>query len=306
LLMHPDIERAAEIIRRGGLVAFPTETVYGLGANALDPAAVERIFEAKGRPASSPLIVHVATVEMARTLVREWPDAAEKLARRFWPGPLTLVLPKQPTVPSRVTAGLDTVGVRIPAHPVALDLLRTSGVPIAAPSANRFTEVSPTTAQHVRDSLGGAVDWIIDAGPAEVGIESAVLALTNADKPRLLRPGILSRGEIEAVIGPVLLSDSNQVHMSPGLHPRHYSPRTPVVLGNSPGPGIAHIWWRNEPESGRAIRMPADARAYAKRLYEVMHMLDREGWKLIAIEPVPEEEEWTGVRDRLERAAGGN
>ena len=194
--------RAAELIRAGELVAFPTETVYGLGANALDPAAIEKIYVAKGRPPESPLIVHVSSIEMARGLVREWPEHAEKLARKFWPGPLTLVLPKQPHVPDRLTAGLDTVGIRMPAHPIALELIRESGVPIAAPSANRFTELSPTTAQHVRDGLGDRVAMILDGGRTTVGIESTVLSLAGPDAV-LLRPGMVTQQEIEAVIGPV-------------------------------------------------------------------------------------------------------
>src|SRR5580658_2993503 len=164
------LSNAAELIRAGELVAFPTETVYGLGANALDPGATEKIYTAKGRPPSSPLIVHVSSIEMAKELVREWPESAEKLARIFWPGPLTLVLPKKPHVPDRLTAGLDTVGIRMPAHPIAQALIREAGVPIAAPSANRFTELSPTTAQHVRDSLGTHIAMILDGGPATVGI----------------------------------------------------------------------------------------------------------------------------------------
>ena len=228
------IEQAAELLRHGKLVAFPTETVYGIGANALDEAAVRRIFEVKGRPSTSPLIVHVDSLEMARRVVAVWPTAAETLARRFWPGPLTLVLPKQPTVPDVVTAGLPTVGVRAPAHPVALELIRRSGVPVAAPSANRFTELSPTTAEHVRRSLGGSVDLILDGGPAQVGIESTVLSLAGA-QPVLLRPGMVSPAQIEELIGPVTLGgriedQSASAHASPGLHRRHYSPRTPLLL----------------------------------------------------------------------------
>ncbi len=219
------------MIRAGELVAFPTETVYGLGANALDAAAIEKIYAAKGRPANSPLIVHVSSIEMARGLVREWPETAEKLARKFWPGPLTLVLPKQPHVPDRLTAGLDTVGVRMPANPMAQELIREAGVPIAAPSANPFTELSPTTAQHVRDGLGNRVAMVLDGGRTTVGIESAVLSLSGSGAV-LLRPGMISRHDIEEVIGPVsaLESVTEGAHVSPGLHARHYSPRTPLIL----------------------------------------------------------------------------
>jgi L-threonylcarbamoyladenylate synthase len=198
----PALERAAALIRGGGLVAFPTETVYGLGANAFDAAAVARIFTAKGRPRQSPLIVHVDSIEMARTLVLEWPDTADRLARRYWPGPLTLVLPKRPSIPDIVTAGLATVGLRVPSHPLALALIRAAGVPIAAPSANPFTGLSPTTAEHVRQSLGDAVDLVLDGGPAMVGIESTVLSLAGAE-PLLLRPGVIPLPEIESLIGPV-------------------------------------------------------------------------------------------------------
>jgi len=192
--MSPDprVAHAAELIRAGRLVAFPTETVYGLGANALDAAAVERIFAAKGRPRTSPLIVHVDSVEMARSLAAEWPDGAETLARHYWPGPLTLVVPKLSRIPDIVTAGLPTVGLRVPASPIALDLIRAAGVPIAAPSANRFTELSPTSAAHVPDGLA---DYVLNGGTADVGIESTVLSLV--DRPLLLRPGVIPLPEIE-------------------------------------------------------------------------------------------------------------
>ena len=195
-----EIEQAARIIRGGGLVAFPTETVYGLGANALDAKAVQRVYAAKRRPASSPLIVHVSSIGMAKKLVSEWPDRAERLASRFWPGPLTLILPKNALIPSEVTAGLPSIGIRMPAHPVAMQLIEAAGVPIAAPSANPFTKVSPTEARHVREALGEAVECILDAGPTEVGIESTVLSLL-AGESRILRPGMITADDIEAVIG---------------------------------------------------------------------------------------------------------
>jgi L-threonylcarbamoyladenylate synthase len=278
------------------LVAFPTETVYGLGANALDPAAIEKVYAAKGRPPSSPLIVHVSSIEMARGLVREWPERAEKLARIFWPGPLTLVLPKQPHVPNRLTAGLDTVGVRMPANPIAQALIQEAGVPIAAPSANLFTELSPTTAQHVRDALGNRVAMVLDGGRTTVGIESTVLSLAGSGAV-LLRPGMVTRQEIEAVIGPiqVLGAVTEGAHASPGLHRRHYSPKTPLILVE---PGQL-------PSSGRGIclQMPTDPRAYAAALYERLHEADAQGWDWIAIEQPPRTEEWSAIRDRLERAA---
>lgn len=289
------LSKAAALIRAGELVAFPTETVYGLGANALDPAAIEKIYAAKGRPPESPLIVHVSSIEMARGLVRKWPERAEKLARRFWPGPLTLVLPKQPHVPDRLTAGLDTVGVRLPANPIALDLIREAGVPIAAPSANPFTGLSPTTAEHVRDTLGDRVAMVLDGGRTTVGIESTVLSLAGPDAV-LLRPGMITKAEIEAVIGPVrtLGPVAEGAHASPGLHRRHYSPKTPLILVE-PGDRLP---------SGRGIRlsMPDNPRDYAAVLYEKLHDADAQGWDWIAIEQPPRTEEWAAIRDRLERA----
>ena len=194
------------MLRAGGLVAFPTETVYGLGADALDPAAVRRIYEAKGRPAFNPIIVHVASIEHARRLARQWPAHATRLAQRFWPGPLTLVVPKDVTVPDIVTAGLDAVGIRVPAHPVALALIRAADLPVAAPSANRFTQLSPTSADHVAQALGDRIDVLLDGGPAQVGIESTVVDLTGP-MPRLLRPGMISIASLEEVVGPVERDD---------------------------------------------------------------------------------------------------
>ena len=291
-----EIGRAAVLICAGELVAFPTETVYGLGANALDAAAIDKIYAAKGRPPGSPLIVHVSSLEMARSLVREWPEGAEKLARIFWPGPLTLVLPKQPHVPDRLTAGLDTVGVRMPSNPIAVALIQAAGVPIAAPSANRFTELSPTTAQHVRDGLGDRIAMLLDGGRTTVGIESTVLSLAGSAAV-LLRPGMVTRQQIEEVIGPiqVLGPVAEGAHASPGLHHRHYSPKTPLMLikaGESAPIG-----------NGIVIEMPADPSAYAAVLYERLHAADGQGWDWIAIEQPPSGEEWAAIRDRLDRAA---
>lgn len=283
-----EIKAAASVLRAGGLVAFPTETVYGLGANALDEAAVKRIFEAKGRPRSSPLIVHVATIEMARELALEWPEEAELLANRFWPGPLTIIVPKAFRLPDLVTGGLPSVGLRIPAHAVARALLEAARIPIAAPSANRFTELSPTSAKHVP---AGLADMILDGGPCTVGIESTVISLAGP-RPRILRPGMISQTQIEQVIGPVGLGSGAE---SPGQHPRHYSPRTPVILGDSPREG-----------NGRHLAlaaMPGDAAAYAEQLYRVLHELDEQGYEWISIEPPPDTPEWAGIRDRLTRAA---
>lgn len=309
-MQHPDIPRAAQMIREGRLVAFPTETVYGLGANALDPEAIARIYEAKGRPASSPLIVHVDSPEMARELVSEWPAEADLLVRRYWPGPLTLVLNKSACVPDALSAGLGTVGLRVPAHPLVLELIRAAGVPIAAPSANRFTRLSPTTAEHVRRGLGGRVDLILDGGPTTVGIESTVLSLAGP-RPVLLRPGMISRQELEASIGPVEIATTtpDRAHPAPGMHWKHYSPSTPLVIvgpGVLPDQGRGAVLWRLRPvEAARSVRMPEDPAAYAAALYQILHEMDEEGWDWIAVEKLPETGEWAGIRDRLARAAAG-
>jgi L-threonylcarbamoyladenylate synthase len=265
--------------------------VYGLGANALDALAVRRIFEVKGRPFSSPVIVHVADLEMARELALVWPADAEALARHFWPGPLTLVVPKKAIIPDIVTAGLPCAGFRVPSHPLALDLLRTARIPVAAPSANRFTELSPTTAAHVRAGLGDSIDMVLDGGACAVGIESTVISFAGRI-PKILRPGFITRPQIEALIGPVDVGGGAE---SPGQHPRHYSPRTRIVLGDSPATGKGFRLDRSN--------MPDDAAAYGQRLYGVLHELDEAGYDWISIETPPDTVEWAGIWDRLQRAA---
>lgn len=296
-----DLKLAAAAIRNGQLVAFPTETVYGLGANALDEAAVRRIFEAKARPWASPLIVHVADERMARSITAEWPAVAAKLAAKYWPGPLTMVLSKGGMIPDVVTAGLPTVGIRVPAHPVALDLIRMAGVPIAAPSANPFMGISPTTAQHVRDGLGGRVHMILDGGPTTVGIESTVIAL-HRRPPTVLRAGMISREELRLVTGIGFEAEIERPELvqhlgdeSPGQQPRHYSPKTPLILL---APGEALPGGR-----GRKLELPADANGFAAQLYAALHQADAEGWEWIAIERPAEGPEWEGVLDRLQRAS---
>ena len=316
-----EIAHAASLLRAGRLVAFPTETVYGLGANALDPDAVARIYAVKRRPATSPLIVHVASIEMAQDLVDRWPELADRLTKRFWPGPLTLVLPtaerseakSKRTIPGIVTANLPTVGLRMPDHPIARALIEAAAVPLAAPSANRFTELSPTTAEHVRRSLGNDVDFILDGGPCEVGIESTVLSLAGP-RPILLRPGGISRTELEAVIGEVDdLESATEVqegsHPSPGMHPRHYSPSTILYLvskGRLPddGKGI-YLQYRNPPRGSNATihQMPLSAAGYAAKLYEVLHQADDGNYDWIAVDIPPTTPEWEGIQDRLKRAA---
>jgi L-threonylcarbamoyladenylate synthase len=310
--MKISLDQAAALIREGKLAAFPTETVYGLGANALDAPAVAKIFEMKGRPATSPLIVHVSSIEMAREIVAEWPPEGDELARRYWPGPLTLVLPKSPKIPDIVTAGLPTVGIRVPAHDVAIALIEAAGVPIAAPSANRFMGLSPTTAEHVMEAFGDEVP-VLDGGACPLGIESTVVSIADG-KITLLRPGMISLGDIEAsALGspPVALGSPPLIeagaHASPGMHPRHYSPRTRLIV--VPGPNHlpdrygAYLWRKKPGLTARSVRMPMNLEAFAHRWYSVLHELDGEGWPWIAVEALPEKPEWAAIRDRVARAS---
>lgn len=325
---NPDpeiIARAADILQRGGLVAFPTETVYGLGASALDASAVARIFEAKARPAWNPVIAHVADIDGARALTTAWTSSATILAEKFWPGPLTLVLRKRDIVPDIVSAGLPAVAIRVPAHPVAQALIAALGHPIAAPSANRFTELSPTTAAHVQSSLGDRVDLILDGGASDVGIESTVLDLTG-DVPVLLRPGIISRAALRESLGQDVQSGADArdetPRLSPGMVERHYAPRADVWLFDrsdllqvakgltqvSPGinrraAALVLDWSLSLPADVRAIPMPNDPLAYARTLYATLHELDAEGFSTVAIELPPDSDAWAGIRDRLSRAA---
>ena len=297
-----EIQKAAQILRSGGLVVFPTETVYGLGANALDPAAVRKIYELKGRPANSPLIVHVASVAQAKSLAAEWLPEADRLAQEYWPGPLTLVVPKKPFIPDEVTANLQTVGLRIPRHAVALALLREAGIPIAAPSANRFTQLSPTTAQHVRETFGADTPFLLDGGPCEVGLESTVIAVSN-EGLEVLRPGMAL---VDGASAPLDVQE-DAAHRSPGQHKKHYSPRTRVLLVNrgflpSVGKG-GYLWLAYNAAAERKMRMPEDPAAYAAALYNTLHSMDREGLDWIAVELPPDRPEWAAIRDRLIRAA---
>ena len=318
---HPDpgvIARAAELLRAGRLVAFPTETVYGLGANALDPAAVEKIYAAKGRPKYNPIIVHVADIAQVSTVAAGWSDTADRLARAFWPGPLTLVLPKTDAVPDGVTAGLSTVAVRIPRHPVASALLTAAGIPVAAPSANRSTRLSPTTGRHVLRSLGDAVDLILDAGPTPVGIESTVVDLTGP-VPTLLRPGSIGIDELTRVVGRVERGEKvsgESARPAPGMLDKHYAPRARVVLAAAPDVGVrveheranglhvgALIVHASVEPTPEIITMPADPAGYAAALYASRHALDDAGCDVIVVEKLPETNAWLAVRDRLSRAA---
>ena len=313
------IAEAARALRDGRLVAFPTETVYGLGAHGLDARAVERIYEAKGRPAYNPVILHVADAQAARGLAAHWPAAAEGLAARYWPGPLTLVLRRAAIVPDIATAGLDAVGIRVPAHPVALALLVAAQIPVAAPSANRSTELSPTSADHVARALGDRVDVLLDGGDTTLGIESTVLDLTG-ERPVLLRPGLLTREELELLIGPIDLPahqpEGDAPRRAPGQLERHYAPRAELEVvpadellervGRATDaltgvlPRTVHVG----PRDGLVvIRMPASPRLYAHRLYAALHELDDQGCRHVFVEAVPTEATWEGVRDRLARAS---
>ena len=296
------IARAAQTLRAGGLVAFPTETVYGLGADARSPAAVGAVFLRKGRPASNPLIVHVDGVEMARSVVAEWPARADALAARFWPGPLTLVLAKEPGLPAAVTAAGETVAVREPDHPVALELIRVSGRPLVAPSANPSGAVSPTTAEHVEADFPDLL--ILDGGPCRAGIESTVLDLTGPGAARVLRQGVVTPEEVAAVLGePVAVGAVARAARSPGVAGAHYAPRAPVRL-------VAPE--EVAPEGVARVKLPESAVESAARLYATLREADAAGPEGIWVEaPTPEQlagpegSLWRAILDRLQRAAGG-
>ncbi len=310
------IHQAAKIIRRGGIVAFPTETVYGLGANAFNPIAVARIFEVKKRPYFDPLIVHVAHHGDLDRLVIEIPSQAKTLMERFWPGPLTVVLSKREDVPDIVTAGLPTVAVRMPKHPMALRLMELTDCPIAAPSANPFGYLSPTTAEHVRDQLGDQVDLILDGGPCEVGVESTILSFLEK-RPRLLRPGGVSLEEIESIIGKVEIDPVEEDRPSaPGMLARHYAPRTPIVLdwsdkdlGSYEGKKIGLLAFQ-EPvnclkfDHVEVLSKKGDFREAAANLFAAIRRLDAVKLDLILAEPVPEVGLGRAIMDRLRRASG--
>ncbi len=315
------VARAAGVLRRGGLVAFPTETVYGLGANVLDAAAVARIFAAKGRPANNPLIVHVADTGQLAQVTADWPETARRLAERFWPGPLTLVVRKHPVLPDLVTAGGPTAAVRMPAHPVAAALIRAAGVPLAAPSANRSSFLSPTRAEHVLRGLDGRIDLLLDGGPTAGGLESTVLDLTSSP-PRLLRPGLIAPHEIEQVIGGVeratpVHTPDEQPLPAPGMLARHYAPRAQLECADDAGRRIeelsrhgVRVGWltlaapEGELPAGVTVQvMPHDSAGYASRLYAALHELDEAGVDRIIVSLPPDTEDWLAVRDRLRRAS---
>ncbi len=309
------ITKAAAIIREGGLVAFPTETVYGLGADALNSLAVAKIFEVKNRPRFDPLIVHIANFSSIRKVCSLVDKRTKKLIESFWPGPLTLVLPKTQAIPDIVTAGLPSVAVRMPSHAVALELIREARTPIAAPSANPFGYLSPTTAEHVKEQIGEKIDLILDGGRCPVGVESTVLDVTGPD-PIILRPGGLPIEEIEAVIGEVKISANNPDRpRSPGQLPHHYSPRTPVRILQDKNFEVSKekrigLLAFTKPEKElpyeavEVLSPQGDLREAAANFFSCLHRLDRAGLDIIYAQPVPEIGLGRAIMDRLYKAEG--
>jgi L-threonylcarbamoyladenylate synthase len=318
-LSDQGIQRAVEILKAGGLVAFPTETVYGLGADASNPAAVRRIFAAKGRPADHPLIVHLASATMLPQWAREIPPGAAVLAARYWPGPLTIILGRADGVIDEVTGGQNTVGVRVPSHPMAQALLHAFGGGIAAPSANRFGRISPTTAQHVRDELGDRIELILDGGPCDVGIESTIVDFSSG-VPVLLRPGRIAPEEIEALLGMPVRRGGPGAPRASGTLAAHYAPRLPLLLVSAEDfdevvseqgrlRSVAVLAHHPKPAPAPVTHWqlaPTDPLAYAHDLYAALRTLDESGCDLILVEAPPETAAWAAVRDRLQRAAAGS
>lgn len=321
------VGRAVELLCQGELVALPTETVYGLAANALDASAVAKIYEAKGRPAQNPIIVHVCSLQMAQKCAANWPESAEALARAFWPGPLTLVLKRASNIPDNVTAGGDTVGIRWPSHPFIQAVIRESGLPLAAPSANPSNRISPTNATHVLKGLDGKVLLIIDGGQSQVGIESTVVDLTGP-KAKILRPGIIHLTALQAAM-PELEWETADAHdllsgkplRSPGQLLRHYSPKAKLEMRDwkdsadlesqmartgVPFAKIHLITHTRIPSAGEYASVsviPHDAEAFARAIYAELHTCDESGAELIVVERLPDEDEWHAVADRLKRAS---
>jgi len=310
-----EVLQAARIIKKGGIVAFPTETVYGLGADAFNPLAVARIFEVKRRPYFDPLIVHVASPADVKNLVKEIPSNVKEIIKRFWPGPLTVVLLKKEDIPDIVTAGLPTVAIRMPSHPMALSLIKESKRPIAAPSANPFGYLSPTTAEHVREQLGDQVDLVLDGGPCPIGVESTIISFLE-ERPRLLRPGGVSLEEIESIIGKVEISPiEDDKPSAPGMLPKHYAPRTPIVLNwndknlkiykNKKIGLLAFQETKNylKFHHVEVLSKKGDIREAAANLFAAIRRLDVLNLDLIVAESIPEMGLGRAIMDRLRRAS---
>ena len=323
-LFEAAVKRASHLLAAGDVVALPTETVYGLAANALDGKAVAKIFEIKGRPAHNPIIVHVADVAMAKRCVKQWTEMADKLAMAFWPGPLTLVLPRSPAIPDGVTAGGDTVGVRWPGHPFIQAVVRECGFPLAAPSANLSNRISPTNAEHVRSQLGDKIRLIVDGGQSQVGIESTVVDLTT-HPPQILRPGMVHEESLMAVMGAlkhsILGEGEGRALRSPGQLQKHYSPKARLVVLNwsddselrsragryAPTLSGCHVIAHTNIPSGEGFGcvsvIPHDAEAFARAFYAELHRCDDAGAELIVVESPPAAAEWRAISDRLQRAS---
>ena len=324
-LFNAAVKRAAELLRAGEVVALPTETVYGVAANALNENAVAKNFQIKGRPSHNPIIVHVAGIEMAKRCVKNFPEIAEKLAKSFWPGPLTIVLARSEKIPEIVTAGGETVGIRWPSHPFIQAVIRECGFPLAAPSANLSERVSPTNAEHVRQQLGGKIPLIVDGGQSQVGIESTVFDLT-VSPPKILRPGMIQAESLAAVCGEIQNPESRiqnpeSALRSPGLLQKHYSPKAKLLVLNwhddaslcsqlstfnlqpSTTHVIAHTKIPAVEHFADVSVMPHDAEAFARAIYAELHRCDEAGAKLIVVEAPPDLPEWSGIADRLRRAS---
>ena len=318
-LFQDAVKQAAALLCEGEVVALPTETVYGLAANAFDARAVERIYEIKGRPSHNPIIVHVASLEMANRCVSNWPPLAERLAKAFWPGPLTLVLPRAEQIPPIVTAGGPTVGVRWPSHPFIQAVISECGFPLAAPSANPSNQLSPTNAAHVEKFFGDKIKLIVDGGQSQIGIESTVLDL-SVSPPHLLRPGMVHEPALLAVTGELALGHQNTKNIlkSPGQLPKHYSPKAKLLvlswtddadlkkqLGSSSSSVhiISHTHIPSVSGFGRVSIIPHDPEAFARAIYAELHQCDEAGAELIIVEALPKTHEWRAIADRLKRAA---
>lgn len=309
--LNTDLNKAATLLKAGELVAIPTETVYGLAANGLDGLAVAKIFKAKNRPTFDPLILHIGNMEQVAQLTTSFPEKAEKLAARFWPGPLTLILPKSDTVPEMVTSGLPSVGIRMPKHPMTLELLRSLPFPVAAPSANPFGYVSPTNAQHVRDQLAGKISFVLDGGPCEIGLESTIVSFTE-DVPTILRHGGISQREIEAIIGPLEANTQSTSNPSaPGMLVSHYAPNKKVILGNIselikayPNANAAVLGFKSTYGlKGEVLSEKGDLLEAAQNLFAAMRKLDQTDCDYIFTEEVTHLGIGIAINDKLKRAS---